>query len=159
MKRPPSRTYHHTQAGPWSLVLLAFGLCTLAMAWTARHEAVALLILLLIGVLMLVLAASCHDLTVDDGGDHLALRFGPMPLFQQKIPYDDVTAVDLGRTTLLDGWGIHLSLRGGWVWNIWGWECVVIHRRRGVVRVGSDDAENLAGFLKCRIAEAETSAP
>src|SRR3954452_3496381 len=111
MNRPPSRTYRHTQTGPWGLVLLAFGLLMLATAWTARHEAVALLILLPAGVLMLVLAASFHDLTVSDAGSHLTLRFGPMRLFQKKIPYDDITAVGVGRTTLLDGWGIHLSVR------------------------------------------------
>ena len=82
-----------------------------------------------------------------------------MPLFRKDIRYDDITKVEVGRTTLLDGWGIHLSVRGGWVWNIWGRDCVVIHRRRGVVRVGSDDAENLAGFLEGRIAEVESSVP
>ena len=37
---------------------------------------------------------------------------------------------------------------GSLVWNLWDRDCVVIHRQRGVLRVGSDDAENLAGFLK-----------
>lgn len=159
MNRPPSRTYHHTQTGPWSLVLLAFGLFMFATAWTTRHETLALLIFPPAGVLTLVLAASFHDLTVADVGEHLSIRFGPMPLFQKTIRYDEITGVEVGRTILLDGWGVHLSVRGGWVWNIWGRDCVVIRRRRRVLRLGSDEAENLAGFLKGRIAEAETSVP
>ena len=55
---------------------------------------------------------------------------------------------------LLDGWGIHMSPRGGWVWNIWGRDCVVIHLERGALRVGTDDAENLAAFLKQRTGSA-----
>jgi hypothetical protein len=159
MKSPSPVTYHHTQAGPWGLVLLAFGLVILATAWTARHEGDALLVLPAAGTLVLVLAASFHDLNVADARDQLSVRFGPLPLFRKEIHYDDITRVEVGRTTLLDGWGIHLSVRGGWVWNIWGRDCVVIHRRRGVVRVGSDDAENLAGFLEGRIAEVESSVP
>ncbi|MGE3818793.1 MAG: hypothetical protein AB7I30_05110 [Isosphaeraceae bacterium] len=158
MRARSAQTYDHTQAGPWGLMLLAIGLIMLTAAWGARHEAGASIILLFTGFLMLFLAASFHDLNVTDAGDHLAVRFGPIPLFQKKIRYDDVTAVEVGRTLLLDGWGIHMSVRGGWVWNVWGRDCVVIHRRRGVVRVGSDDAENLAAFLKGKIAAVESSA-
>ena len=43
-----------------------------------------------------------------------------------------------------------MSLRGGWVWNIWGRDCVVI-RHSGILRVGTDDAHNLAEFLKGKI--------
>ena len=69
------------------------------------------------------------------------------------ILYRDIEKVEIGRTTILDGWGIHLSLRGGWVWNIWGRDCVVIHRRKGITRIGTDDAENLARFLKRKIGQ------
>ena len=44
-----------------------------------------------------------------------------------------------------------MSMRGGWVWNIWGRNCVVVHLEIGTLRIGSDDAENLSEFLRQRI--------
>jgi hypothetical protein len=49
------------------------------------------------------------------------------------------------RLTTRDG---QPSVRGGWVWNLWGRECVVVRFRDGrTLRIGTDDAENLAAFL------------
>jgi hypothetical protein len=40
---------------------------------------------------------------------------------------------------------------GGWLWNLWGRECVVFQLRQGVFRVGSDDAQNLGRFVESRL--------
>ncbi len=102
---------------------------------------------------MLVIAASFHHLTVEDHGEVLSVRFGPMQLFRKTVKYSAIVKVEAGRTLLLDGWGIHMSIRGGWVWNLWGRDCVVVgFKNGGVLRIGTDDAGNLAKFLKNRIA-------
>ena len=107
-----------------------------------------------IGVFMLVLAASFHHLTVEDQVDRLSVSFGPVALFRRSIQYDDIISAEIGRTTILDGWGIHMSLRGGWAWNLWGRDCVVIHfKTGGVLRIGTDDAENLARVLRSKVRE------
>ena len=108
------------------------------------------LVLALVGAIMMVLAGSFHHLRVEDEGDEIGIRFGPLPLFSKTIRYQDITAVEVGRTTWLDGWGIHISLRGGWVWNLWGFDCVVI-RHGGTTRVGTDDPQGLADFLGQKI--------
>jgi len=94
--------------------------------------------------LLLVLAASFHHLTVADEGDRLSIRFGPLPLFSRSVQCKDILAVELGRR-------VHLSLRGGWVWNIWGRDRVVLRLRSGTLRVGTNDAENLAQFVQSRL--------
>jgi hypothetical protein len=105
-----------------------------------------------IGLLMLVLAGSFHHLTVEDQEDVMVIRFGPVPLFQRTVRYTDIGSVEMGRTLLLDGWGIHYSIRGGWVWNLWGRTCVVIHfRNGGTLRIGTDDAKNLVEFLRRKV--------
>lgn len=119
-------------------------------AWTIGNVPAAAA-LLAGAVLMAALAASFHYLRVMDEGDRLTIAFGPVPLFRRSVRYADIERVDIGRTTLLDGWGIHLSLRGGWVWNIWGRDCVVLDLRKGTLRVGSDDAEGLSRFLRERV--------
>ena len=102
---------------------------------------------------MLVLAASFHHLTVEDEVDRLSISFGPIQLFHRSIRYEDIVSVELGRTTILDGWGIHMSPRGGCVWNLWGRDCVVLRLRKGTLRVGSDDAVQLVDFLNARLTD------
>jgi len=109
---------------------------------------------LVTGLSMFLLGRALGYLAVVAEGDHLAIRFGPLPLFRKRIRYDDIREVKTGRTTLLDGWGIHWNPWGGWVWNIWGRDCVVIRLNKGVFRVGTDDPRGLAEFLKGRISPA-----
>ena len=105
-----------------------------------------------VGVLIALLAPAFHHLTVEDQGKVLAIRFGPVPLFRRTVRYADVESVEVGRTLFLDGWGIHYSIRGGWVWNLWGRDCVVVHfKNGGKLRIGTDDAENLVDFLEKKI--------
>ncbi|SIO67743.1 hypothetical protein SAMN05444166_8436 [Singulisphaera sp. GP187] len=148
--------YQHTQKGPWSLVLYGIGVFTLGLGLLLREEPLVTTWLPTLGVLLLLVGACFQHLTVTDEEDRLDIRFGPLPLFRKQILYEDMRAVEVGRTTLLDGWGIHLSLRGGWVWNIAGWDCVIIHHR-GKTWVGTDDAENLARFLKAKISQLDSA--
>jgi hypothetical protein len=103
--------------------------------------------------LLAFLALLYHHLTVADEGDRLGVRFGPLPFCGTTVPYADIQAIEPGQTIFLEGWGIHMSIRSGWVWNIWGWDCVVIHRTRGTLRVGTDDVDGLIAFLKRRMSQ------
>ncbi len=143
-------TYRHTQRGPLGLLLYVVGAAMVAAGWLAPHLAERN-VLLVAGIAMFPLGMSFHYLTVAAEADCLALRFGPVPLFRKRIAYCDIRDVQRGRTSVLDGWGIHLSLRGGWVWNIWGRDCVVVRRRQGTIRVGTDDPVGLAEYLKARV--------
>lgn len=145
-------SYRHTQKGPWSLLLYVLATMFLTVCWYAPLLPLQITFLIT-GILMFPLGMSFHHLTVADEGDRLAIRFGPLPLFRKRISYSDIDAVEKGRTMILDGWGIHLSLRGGWVWNIWGRDCVVIRLKQGIIRVGTDDPDGLAEFLKGRVSE------
>jgi hypothetical protein len=144
-------SYQHTQSAPLCLVLYTLGIALLAMSWLLQDEPIVPLALTLAGGVVLLMAVSFHHLTVVDAGDHLAVWFGPLPLFQQQIPYADIRAVAVDRTLFTDGWGIHYSLRGGWVWNIWGRSCVALKLRDRVMWIGTDDAETLSQFLHTRI--------
>ena len=144
--------YSHTQKAPLCLLVYALAAVFLALGWFVQDAPPIPWLFPPIGLLMLVVAASFHHLTVEDQGDVLSVRFGPIPLFRKTVQYSDIVKVEVGRTLLLDGLGIHMSIRGGWVWNLWGRDCVVVHfRNGGVFRIGTDDAENLAGFLEGKI--------
>lgn len=144
--------YSHTQKAPLCLLIYALAAVFLALGWFVQDAPPIPWLFPPIGVLMLVIAASFHHLTVEDQGDVLSVRFGPIPLFRKPVQYSDIVSVEVGRTLLLDGLGIHMSIRGGWVWNLWGRDCVVVHfRNGGVFRIGTDDTENLAAFLERKI--------
>ena len=142
--------YHHTQKAPWYLLLFAMAALFITLSWIERDNRALLITFSLSGLTMAVLGYSFQHLTVADDGDQLVIHFGPWPLFKKRIPYADIQEVAIDRTTILEGWGIHMSPRGGWVWNIWGRDCVAIRHRRGVTRIGTDDAQGLAEFLNRR---------
>ena len=61
----------------------------------------------------------------------------------------------LRRTRIAAMYDTYMSLRGGWVWNLWGRNCVVLRLRKGILRVGTDDAVNLVEFLNARLVDAQ----
>jgi hypothetical protein len=148
-------TYRHTQRAPLCLIVYATAVMFLVLGWVLRNEPYIQWVFPPVGLLMLVLAASFHHLTVEDEGDRLSVSFGPIPLFRRSIKYENIVSVDSGRTLILDGWGIHMSLRGGWAWNLWGRNCVVLRLRKGILRVGTDDAVNLVEFLNARLVDVQ----
>jgi hypothetical protein len=99
------------------------------------------------------------SLTVRGDGEFLSLRYGPLPLFGKRIPYAEVTAVEPGRTALIDGWGIHCIPGRGWTYNLWGFGCVKLTLGKKVIRVGTDDPEGLAAFLRAKRAALNAVSP
>ena len=144
-------TYNHTQRSPLCLLLYALGVMFLILSWVFRNEPVIQWMFPFIGILIFFLAPSFHHLKVEDEGDRLSISFGPLPLFRRTVPYSEIASVEIGRTTILDGWGIHMSLRGGWVWNLWGRDCLVLKLRESILRVGTNDPAHLAEFVRSRL--------
>jgi len=146
--------YRHKQKGPWWLLLYGSAAALLAVGWLGRMTPGEKAMFLAMGLVMYLLGASFEHLMVEDQGDRLLVRFGPIPLFKRRVRYEDIRDVEKGRTTFWDGWGIHLSLKGGWVWNIWGYDCVVLRLERSTLRIGTDDPDGLAEFLRSRLGPA-----
>jgi hypothetical protein len=145
--------YSHKQTAPLCLILYVGGITAVSLA-VLLGGYLGIVIAGSVSLVLLLLAPCFHYLAVEDRGDVLAVRFGPVPLFRRAVRYADIGSVEVGRTLLLDGWGIHLSVRGGWVWNLWGRACVVVHfKDGGTLRVGTDDADNLVSFLRGKIGE------
>jgi hypothetical protein len=143
--------YSHTQTAPLCLFLYGAALACFVLAWGVGSPP-GTLIFVASGIILVLVGPAFHHLAVVDQGDRLAIRFGPMPLFRRTVRYADIVSVPVGRTLILDGWGIHHSVRGGWVWNLWGRDCVVVHFTNGkVLRIGTDDAEDLAKFLEDKL--------
>lgn len=143
--------YSHTQRSPLYLLLHAISALTFAIAWFLRGDQTMLTVLLLSALVTFILGLAFKTLTITDETYSLLVQFGPIPLFWKRIDYTELTAARLGRTKFLDGWGIHWVPRRGWTYNLWGFECVELTVAGSTIRLGTDDAEHLARFLKTKI--------
>lgn len=141
-------SYNRTQNGRWHYILFALAAAMLGGAWLSGRAPAVVGLCLFTAAVFAACGLMFGSLTVRDEGQWLALRFGPLPVARKQIRYDAITAVDAGRSSLLDGWGIHFMPGRGWTYNIWGFACVKVTLGRNVIRIGSDDAENLANFLR-----------
>lgn len=144
--------YTHIQRAPLCLVLYALAALFLFIGIAIVDQPPMRWGFPFVALVLVLLAGSFHYLAVVDLGDVLAVQFGPVPLFRTCVRYNEIDSVQAGQTLLLDGWGIHMSVRGGWVWNIWGRDCVIVKFRNGsTLRIGTDDALRLTEFLKQKI--------
>jgi hypothetical protein len=74
-----------------------------------------------------------------------------LPVFRKRIRYLDITLVQPGHISMIDGWGIHYLPGRGWTYSLWGFDCVKLTLGRKVIRMGSDDVENLVEFLRGKV--------
>jgi hypothetical protein len=146
----PMPNYQHTQYGRLHHFLFVVAAILLVGAWLVSGEPAVAWLNVAIAVVLVVAGLMCGSLTVRDEGRWLALRFGPVRVLRKRIPYADITAVEQGRSKLIDGWGIHYVPGRGWTYNLWGFGCVKLVLGRKVIRVGTDDVVGLAEFLQTK---------
>jgi hypothetical protein len=147
-------SYEHTQRSPlpWLLLLPIVGLAVLA--WSCRNEPPLVVVLIATGLVLVLAATMFRRMTVRDDGSHLAIRYGPLPVFRTRIAYADMSAVEKARSSVIDGWGIHWIPGRGVTYNLWGRDCVRLLVRGRIVRIGSDDVEGLVAFLRTKVEHA-----
>ena len=142
--------YLHTQRGWFHYLFYIVAVIMFSVWWLDPRASVAIPIV--VGTVVLVFALSFQTLTVEDQGHQLAIRFGPVPLMSKRIPYGSIQNIEVGRSSFLDGWGIHWVPGRGWTYNLWGFDCVKLAVNHKTIRIGTDDAENLAAFLRRKTA-------
>jgi hypothetical protein len=143
--------YHHTQKGPIHLALLAIAAFLGINAWMFREHWLSVVSLSSGAVLFGFLALCFRQLTTEDQGAALVVRFGPLPVFRTQVRYSSITAVEAGQSSLIDGLGIHYVPGRGWTYNLWGFTCVVVHLGDRLIRIGTDDVHGLLSFLQRKI--------
>jgi hypothetical protein len=143
--------YEHTQKAPLHWLLYPPGLFLVAGAWLNRGQIPLVLLMLAVAALLGMLALSFQRLTIRDEGEWLAIRYGPLPVFRTRIPYADISSVEPGQTSWIDGWGIHWIPGRGYTYNLWGFSCARLRVRGRTVQVGSDEADKLVEFLKSKL--------
>lgn len=103
----------------------------------------------LIGLPLFALLFVVFDgLTVQIAGGELRWAFGHFgfPRWRQRIA--DIAAVEPTRTTFWEGWGIRYTRRG-WLYNVSGFDAVLIRRTDGkTFLLGTDEPHKLVAAIE-----------
>jgi hypothetical protein len=156
--------YNHTQKAPLHLIFYPIIVTLLVLALVGRDQWSVVLCTLGVAATLVLVSLMFRQLTVRDEGERLAIRYGPLPVFRKLIPYSKMDLVEQGRSSVIDGWGIHWIPGRGFTYNLWGRDCAILMVEGRVFRIGSDDVENLVAFLREKVGippsveEAETEA-
>jgi hypothetical protein len=156
--------YNHTQKAPLYLIFYPIVVALLVLAWVGQDQVPVVLSTLGVAATLVLVSLMFRQLTVRDEGERLAIRYGPLPVFRKLIPYSKMDLVEQGRSSVVDGWGIHWIPGRGFTYNLWGRDCAILMVEGRVFRIGSDDVENLVAFLREKVGippsveEAETEA-
>ena len=149
--------YDHTQRGKLQWVCHVSSLFTLLIIVLFIPPEAGMIAYPVTGLTIAIIeffAFAVITLRIYDHGDHLALRYGPLPIIGKKISYQDMATTEPGRSKFIDGWGVHYIPGRGWTYNLWGFACVEITMMDDkVIRVGTDDTDGLHAFLQQRIQE------
>jgi len=143
--------YSRTQWSP--IVRIWIGFWTVFMmvlsGWLFFHVQNVSESLLAAGIALLLLILFClfHSLSVSVSRNSIDLSFG-MGLIRRSFAACDVVAARRTTTRWYHGWGIR-RIRGGWLYNAWGFDAVRLEFSDGrLVWIGTDDIDGLLEALK-----------
>jgi hypothetical protein len=87
------------------------------------------------------------SLTIRIEDDALRLQFG-LGWPRKTVALEDIDAVEVTRTTFWEGWGVHRTRRG-WLYNVSGYDAVLLRRRDGSsLLIGSDEPRRLKAAIE-----------
>lgn len=137
-------TYRHTQTG-WLLRIVS-GVTGLVFAVLAAaypidtsvpHE-----MLIAVALLFAALGFAWSRLTIEVDNERARWWFG-LGVPRGTLLLADIASVETTRTTFWQGWGVHRT-RNGWLYNVAGYDAVLITRRDGRrLMLGSDEPRRL----------------
>lgn len=138
--------YYERQRSPWTLFILLVVLVEIGLPLVIPLPFVASVVMMVCAGVVTIIGFAFAELILEDNGESLRVRFGPLPLAATQIDYSEIISVTQERSTIFDGWGLRRT-RGGWLWNIWGFDCIAITTKTKTVRVGTQQPTELLQFL------------
>ncbi len=143
--------YHHTQTGAIHYILNLVAAVMALVVWLSAGEPGVVPLVWGVALLLVVAAWIFQCMTVRDEGDRVAICYSPLEIPLKRILYSQIRSVQTSRSKILDGWGIHWIPGRGTTYNVWGFDCVELQVGNRLIRIGSDDVDNLATFLRSKI--------
>jgi len=147
MSRP---LYEHTQAGwPMRIAFAAASVMLIVLAAMPElsDEPAPPLVLVAAAAFTAVVGWTWGALTVRIEDEQLQVRFG-LGWPRKTLPLREIEAVEVTRTTFLEGWGLRRTRRG-WLYNVSGFDAVLLHLTDGrSMMVGTDEPRRLKAAIE-----------
>lgn len=142
-------TYEHRQFSPGILLVLAvvgYALYRTGFSGpdtTAHLTAAAVVAAMCVGFIQL-------STRVDARGVSWSFTVGAPG---GRIAFEDIADAQMTTTRFWEGWGIHWTWIHGWLWNVAGFQGVLIRKRDGrMVTLGTDDPQGLYDAIRSHVA-------
>ena len=137
-------SYKHTQRGTVILAVM------LGMAFICAALAILMFkVFWLTSFFLVMVAWLFHSLTIEIGPRELRWRFGP-GLIHKVVQLDEIISATPQQTG--PSWGIHWSPRLGWLYNVAGYDAVLITLRSGKkFALGTDEPQVLTEAIRRHI--------
>ncbi|MBV8150156.1 MAG: hypothetical protein JOY59_01260 [Candidatus Eremiobacteraeota bacterium] len=139
--------YEHHQIGYPTIVGLGIGLVAVFLAFAlgpkTPETATALPVVFWV---IVVCGALFSTMTVRVTDTAMQWWFG-IKAIGRRVDLSDIASADVIRTSIFEGWGIHLTWHG-WVWNVAGFNAVQIRLRSGTrYAIGTPEPQALVAAL------------
>lgn len=131
------------------LIVLLLPVAVVAIAaWTSG-----LWWIYLLAILLVLLAWSFSSLTIEVNDRELSSWFGP-GVWHKRVPLGDIAGAERTTSSLIEGWGIHITTRG-MLYNVAGRDAVEVRLATGrPFRLGTDDPDGLVAALRAHLGRA-----
>jgi hypothetical protein len=140
------QTYEHRQLSPWMLLPLV--LVAVAFALFGLGDTLNVLSKLAAFLVVAVATTMFSTLTTDVDSRRVAWWF-TFGFPGGEIYFPDIANLELTRTSFWEGFGIHWTFGHGWLWNVSGFNAVMITKRDGKrITLGTDDPHGLYEAIK-----------
>ena len=142
--------YSHTQRSAASLFVFSLAalipIGVLLSGALASADVGARITVLAAAVVMLISAFTLSSLTIAVRDGQLSWWFGP-GIVKKTVPLSTIVAAEPATTSIISGWGIHLTGRG-WLYNVSGREAVLVTQQDGKrFLLGTDEPDSLAHVI------------
>ncbi len=128
--------YEHTQRGTVVQVALVAG--ALACFGLSQILPAPSFVVPVVVAMVVICAYMFSSLTIRVSDRALHWCFGP-GTFRKELALTDIKSVEVTRTRLVEGWGIHRTARG-WLYNVSGFDAVLITLHGGkTILLGTDE--------------------
>jgi len=150
--------YENTQPGTFIRVMTGswvvfFGVLAVVMLALGEKEAAISLgvITVILAVILGIVYALFHSLTVRVSGSEIALSFG-VGLIRKQFPIADISSASMVKNRWYNGFGIR-KIRGGWLYNVSGFDAIEIQlKNERKYRIGTNQPKELLSAVESALA-------